>query len=645
MRFLVQVAPLAAQKGFNVKAGDLSPISAESRQAHSSGLESPLYARLEASLGHLPEQYRQWVKALAVFQGGFHSEVLRMVLELDDDKAEQLALALVQAGLAEYQNHAYFSLDPALSPYLKAQLSAGEYAGFQQRWLAAMQALIDFLHEQKLDDAQLAAELTLLELPNILALLTALPQQSDSGQTAAIAGLVEQLLADLQQPQALALVVKIRQQASETETINVWSHRQFENQRLDIERLLQEGDLTGAYQQAEALLKQALQAGSTAYQDADYDIETAHSLLDGVLSISGLAEDALVPFQQAKQGFQNSGEDDNKSTARMDETTLSEQGDYLTPINWLDEEAEQNQQCIKLPDQLNDKRDIATDKMQLATVYLQQNDFKAALAAFMEAKDILSQLNERHALAAIWHQTGMVYRKMQEDELAERAYRQALTINRVLDNQQEEANSLNELANIYADRGKLDRAVLFYRQAADIVAQLDNKLHEGLVRSNLANTLIHLQRYTEARNELQRALESKTAFGHSAQPWKTWAILRRLEQACNDNAAAYAAKQRAIQSYLAYRRDGGENINENRQLYQRVLQAIHENNIERLLKDLRDIEGLGGLPRHLKSVIPKIIAILKGGLNPALADDPELAYDDAAELLLLLEALPKRRKL
>jgi tetratricopeptide (TPR) repeat protein len=639
------VAPLAAQKGFNVNAGDLSPISAELRQAHSSGLESPLYARLESSLGHLPEQHRRWVKALAVFQGGFHSEVLRMVLELDDDKAEQLALALVQAGLAEYQNHAYFSLDPALSPYLKAQLSAGDYAGFQQRWLAAMQALIDFLHEQKLDDAQLAAELTLLELPNILALLTALQQQSDSGQTAAIAGLVEQLLADLQQPQALALAVKIRQQASETGTINVWSHRQFENKRLYIERLLQEGDLTSAYQQAEALLKQALQAGLTAYQDADYDIETAHSLLDGVLSISGLAEDALVPFQQAKQGFQNVDEDDNKSTARMDETTLSEQGDYLTPINWLDEAAEQNQQCIKLPDQLNDKRDIATDKMQLATVYLQQNDYKAALAAFMEAKDILSQLNERHALAAIWHQTGMVYRKMQEDELAERAYRQALTINRVLDNQQEEANSLNELANIYADRGKLDRAVLFYRQAADIVAQLDNKLHEGLVRSNLANTLIHLQRYTEARNELQRALESKTAFGHSAQPWKTWAILRRLEQACNDNAAAYAAKQRAIQSYLAYRRDGGENINENRQLYQRVLQAIHENNIERLLKDLRDIECLGGLPRHLKSVIPKIIAILKGGLTPALADDPELAYDDAAELLLLLEALPKRQKL
>ena len=638
------MAPLAAQKGFNVDTEDLAAISAEFHQAHSSGLESSSSARLESSLGHLSEQHCQWVKALAVFQGGFHSEVLRMVLELDDDKAERFALALVQVGLAEYQNHAYFSLDPALSPYLKAQLSAGDFAGFQQPWLAAMQTLVDFLYEQKVNDAQLATELILLELPNILALLTALPQQSDYEQSAAIAGLIEQLLADLQQPEALALAVKVRKQVSETEAISVWSHRQFENKRLDIERLLQEGDLSKANQQAEALLKQALKAGSTAYQDAAYDIETAYSILDGVLSISKMSEDSLVPLQQAKQDFQSLDENDNKSMTAMVAATPTEQDDGLTTIRRQDEASELNQQCTEPPDNLNDQRDLATDKMQLATEYLQQNDYKSALATFVEAKDILIKINEPLALAAVWHETGMVYRKMQEFEFAEQAYRQALTINSTLDNQLEEASSLNELGNVYADRGKLEQAVQFYRQAEDIVAQLGNKLHEGLVRSNLANSLIRLQRYTEARNELQRALECKRAFGHKAQPWKTWAILRRLEQAGNNTAAAYEAKQRAIQSYLAYRRDGGVNINENRQLYQAVLQSIHDNNSERLLKDLQEIEGLGGLPRHLKSVIPKIIAILKGGLNPTLADDPELAYDDAAELLLLLEALPKLKK-
>ena len=107
-----------------------------------------------------------------------------------------------------------------------------------------------------------------------------------------------------------------------------------------------------------------------------------------------------------------------------------------------------------------------------------------------------------------------------------------------------------------------------------------------LSRSNIANSLIKLQRYDEARSELQRAIACKKAFGHSAEPWKTWDILCDLEQACNNPTAAQAAKQQAIQSYLAYRRDGGENMDrpELPQLCQAVLQAIRENNMRRAAK-------------------------------------------------------------
>jgi hypothetical protein len=195
--------------------------------------------------------------------------------------------------------------------------------------------------------------------------------------------------------------------------------------------------------------------------------------------------------------------------------------------------------------------------------------------------------------------------------------------------------------------------VVFYRQAADTYAQLGDKRYEGFVRSNLADKLIKLQRYDEARSELQRAIECKKAFGHSAEPWKTWDILCDLEQACAAQAkqkedfktasrylqAAHAAKQQAIQSYLAYRRDGGENMSNSRQLYEAVLQAIRDNNTDAVLKDLRGFENLAGLPDYLKPVISKLIAILQGERNPALADDPALDYNDAAELLLLLEQL------
>ena len=638
-RALVRLAPLAAQQGFKTQAEDLAIIMAELHRLHPDSRELSLYASLELSLRRLSAQHQQWVKALAVFHGGFDLYVLSQVLELDDDKVKQLAAVLVQVGLAEVQNYGYFSLDPALSPYLKMQLSDGEYFGLQQRWCAAMQVLVGFLYQQKFQDAQLAAQLTLLELPNCLALLTALPQHGDAEQTAAIAGRIEQLLSPLQQPQALALAVKIRRKASAT--LGVWSRGQFENKRLDIERLLQQGDIQSAYQQAEALLKLALQAGASAYPGADYDIALAYLRLGRVLRMGGNAEAALKTLQQALLGFQALADNGDQDAALMVSATLTELGDCLRAMGRLEAAVALYQQGIQLSEKLDDQRGVAVKKIQLATVRLLQKDYAAALAAYAEAKDLFSLLNEPQSVATAWHQTGMVYKRMQDYEQAEQSYRESLKIKSKLGNKAGVAGSLGELGSLYNDWGKLEQAVVFKRQAADSYINLQDKAGEGRQRSNLANTLIKLQRYDEASNEIQRAIECDKAYGHSAEPWKTWMILRDLELACNNPAAAHAAKEQAILSFLAYRRDGGENMSGSKvpPLCQSVLLAVRENSGAETLKYLSGLKDRSDLPGYLKPVIPKLIAVCLGDRDPALADDPELDYDDAAELLLLLEAL------
>jgi hypothetical protein len=663
-RALVLVAPIAAQKGFKASNENLAAILAELHSTHPDNRERSLYASLELSLRRLSAQHRQWVQALAVFQGGFNVDVLRIVFEIEYNSVrgelveghswfdklttnvedlttnvQELAAALVQVGLADYQNYGYFSIDPALSAYLKTQLAKDDYAQLQQQWLAAMCALVDFLYQQKFEDAQLAAQLTLLELPNCLALLSVLPKHADAEQTAAIAGSIEALLANLHQPKALALAVKTRQTAAAT--IGVWNRSQFQNKGMDIERLLKQNDLQRAYTQAEALLQQALQAGESAYQDADYDIAMAYDELGDVLRRGGLSEAALTALQQAQQRFQSLADAGNQSAAGMVSVTLTEQADCLRELGQLDTAAELYLQAIELDEKRNALRDVAVGKGQLASVRLLQKDYPAALAGYAEARELFVQLNEPQTLATIWHQTGMVYKAMQDFETAERCYRKSLNINSQQGNQAGIASSLGELGNLYNARGRLEQAVVFYRQASDSHIQLGDKAGEGRQRYNLANSLIKLQRYEEARVELQRVIECDKAFGHSAQPWKTWAILCDLEQASHNPTAAQAAKQQAIQCYLAYRRDGGENMSGSDvpQLCQAVLQAIRDNNSAAVLEDLRGFENLAGLPDYLKPVIPKLIAILQGERNPSLADDPELDYDDAAELLLLLEQL------
>jgi len=140
---------------------------------------------------------------------------------------------------------------------------------------------------------------------------------------------------------------------------------------------------------------------------------------------------------------------------------------------------------------------------------------------------------------------------------------------------------------------------------------------------------------------LQQAIECKKEFGHGATIWNTWDALYDLEQANHNPIAAHAAKHQAIQSYLAYRRDRGENTSNSKvlQYCYTTLQAIQGNNSHQALTELADLQNHDELSNRTKTVISKLIAILQGVRTPNLADDPELDYNCAAELLLLLEQL------
>ena len=165
----------------------------------------------------------------------------------------------------------------------------------------------------------------------------------------------------------------------------------------------------------------------------------------------------------------------------------------------------------------------------------------------------------------------------------------------------------------------------FYRQAADIYTQLNDKRYEGIARSNIANTLIKLKRYREARPELQRAIECKQAFGHAAEPWTTWTILYDLEQADGNPQAAQQARQQALQSYLAYRRDGGENHSGAGRLCLAVSQAMQQGEtgeMEQLIAELLERDDW----QEHKNFLHKLQAILAGERNPALAEDESLNY-------------------
>jgi len=632
-RALTLLAREVSRQGVCATTETLHQLMGKLDQQHPDDRENSLYASVELSLRRLSKETQDKIRGLAVCHGGVHFHVLYSMSGRDKNTTENIFKELIEVGLGEEKGYSHLRLDPALGAYLRREMDTAEQEQQRETWAAAMGQLVDFLFQHHFQDIKLANQLTLLELPNLLALLEWIPGKATPEEVVGLAGKVEQLLEYLNRPQALAQVVAVREKAAQA--LGEWSHVQFEAERLRIERLLDSGDLQSAYTVAQKLLQRCIDAGEEAYQEADYDIAMAHNLVGQALAGGSATENALKFYTEAQQRFQILADDGNSSAALMASAIISRSGDCLRNLGQLDAAATTYQEAIQRDEKRDDARSVAVSKGQLGTVRLLQQRYADALEIYTEAREIFEALGELGSVAIVWHQIGVLHRQAKQFEPAEQAYRQSLAIQVQQKNKAGEASSLSELGNLYDDMGRLEEAVTFCWQAADKYVELQDMINEGKNRNNLADTLIKLHRYDEARRELQRVIECKKPYGHAALPWTTWNILYKLEQATNHPQAAAAARQQAIESFLDYRRAGGENHSGAGQLCAFVAQAMREGNIAEVEKVLAELVKRP----EWQLLVAKLQAILGGERDLALADDPNLHYELVVELKFLLESL------
>jgi tetratricopeptide (TPR) repeat protein len=229
---------------------------------------------------------------------------------------------------------------------------------------------------------------------------------------------------------------------------------------------------------------------------------------------------------------------------------------------------------------------------------------------------------------------------MSEPAAAEDAYRKSLVLKVQIGNVPGQASTLNELANLYsASYGREEEAAALYRQAADLYVRLGNMSGEGSVRHNLAATLYRLRRMDEARVEIRRAIQCNAGRGYSAEPWKTWALLTAIESDAGNADAAADARQKSVDSYLAYRRDGGENHTESGRLVAEVAEALESGDAGSAATFLESIVDEPAIPAPVRAFAGALRRVVAGDRDRGLAAHPELDYKMAAEVLLLVETL------
>lgn len=275
-------------------------------------------------------------------------------------------------------------------------------------------------------------------------------------------------------------------------------------------------------------------------------------------------------------------------------------------------------------------------------VRLDQRRYAEALQAYQDARERSTRLGELGTVAVSWHQIGRVYEEMGEPDAAEATYRQALAIRVQLGDVAGQANTLNHLGHLYDDQlGRTEEAAAFYRQAADKCVEIRDIAGEGMTRSNLAIQLRKLRHFDAARQEIRRAIECKAQFGHATEPWKTWNILADIETDTGHPDVAVEARRQAIDLYLAYRRDGGENHDEPGRLCFVLTERLLAGDAAGAAALLREVAADPELPDWVRPFVQILQAIVAGRRDRALADHPEFSYDMAAEILFLIERLDR----
>ncbi len=633
-RCLVLVAREVAATGVQRATEQLEELMASMAERYGDDRERSLYASVELSLRRLPETTRRRLPRLGVFRGGGHLQAIGHVLGLDIQKDEEIDLGqqLVGVGLCEFLPYGHIHLHPALGPLLWRELDKAERQEARQAWVEVMARLTTFLRQQQSQDIQLSATLTLLELPNFLAALEYLQTTATAEQVVDFATTIEGLLQHLGRPRAMARAVRVREEV--TKRLGEWSRPRFNAAFAAVDRLLEAGHVAEAVQEAQAVLERLAATGEHAYDGAAYDLAVAHFRLGIALRSGGAAEAALGSFAEARTRFLNLT---GAGAARMAMKSLGETGEVLRVLGRLEEAAAAHEETIKLAEELGDRRGAAVARGNLGTVRMHQQRFDEALSAHSEARINFEHLGEPKSVALGWHQIGRVYQQAQQFGAAEDAYHHALQIRVQSGDRLGEAATLDQLGVVSWAMGRVEDAGRFHRQAAEIRSDFGDLMREGHSRTNAAIALIHLRSYDEARQEILRAIECMRPYGQAARPWKTFAILHDLEGAVGNASAAHKARANAIAAFVSYRRAGGENHTPSGRLAAAVAQAVTTGETAGVASQLSELVSRADLTPGLRALIPVLQQIAAGSRDPALASTPMLDYDDAAEIILLLE--------
>ena len=137
-RTLALLAPALKDHGVAATRESLVELMADMERKFPGSREQSVFASVELSIRRMSPANREKARVLGVFHGAVYLDVLRAMMQWEREDVGALAGELIATGLATVNRYNHLTLNPALCPYLRAQVDAVEREALTARWVEAM---------------------------------------------------------------------------------------------------------------------------------------------------------------------------------------------------------------------------------------------------------------------------------------------------------------------------------------------------------------------------------------------------------------------------------------------------------------------------------------------------------------------------
>ncbi|MCS7024503.1 MAG: hypothetical protein NZV14_06860 [Bryobacteraceae bacterium] len=411
-----------------------------------------------------------------------------------------------------------------------------------------------------------------------------------------------------------------------------WTRAHFFSRYWLLDQLFEARQLRQAVELARSLCDRACAAGSFAYDQAMVDIPMARILLARALFKTGERQEPEQLLRLARNellgvlGRQGQNEAPPRQILWLEIADAMLDMKMTAEARWVLEEAAEA--ALSEHDPLH----AAIAQGQLAQIFLSEKQFAQALGLCEQVRDAFTALNHPRLLARAWRQLGQIHREASQLAAAEQAFLEASRLD-------PDPELLATLAELCAQQKRLREAAVYAQQQAGLFQMRGDRAAECEARLTASRYFARAGAVAQARAELAAAEDAQSALQPVAEPWKLLDARRELELSLGNFEAADQAKRQAMETFLAFRRTRGENDFPSGQIANFVVLALAAGSTTLASKQLEEWRRNPDLPAHAKIYLEVIGQVLAGSRDRTLAHHPDLTFDEAAEIHVLMDAL------